>query len=243
MKSLSVLATRTLFASALLIPFTSQAAQIPSFKATFDIWVLGFKIGQAHQEMNCQNGDCHLSSEAIPPAWAKAFINESAIEKIQLKQSDEDFKWLEYKKFLTREYDDRTEKKTYTLIRREDLDKVEYVEDKKFWPNQKQIYDVISMAYGIQYQVINQRPIDNIYLQDDKIQQKITFSTINESDEIDLPFEEAVQTKLFAFHNGKIEAELWLLPELNYFPARIVILNKDEDRKIELELNHKPTFK
>jgi hypothetical protein len=99
------------------------------------------------------------------------------------------------------------------------------------------------MAYGIQYQVINQRPIDNIYLQDDKIQQKITFSTINESDEIDLPFEEAVQTKLFAFHNGKIEAELWLLPELNYFPARIVILNKDEDRKIELELNHKPTFK
>ena len=128
-------------------------------------------------------------------------------------------------------------------MRKEKLNKVEYIEKNKSWPNQKHLYDVISMAYGIQFQVLNKKPLTDLYLQDDKIQQKMNFTAKNEDDEIDLPFQDEAQTKLFAFHNGKIDAQLWLMPKLNYFPVRIIILNKEEDRKIELELNHKPTLK
>lgn len=224
----------------LLSPWMAQAAQLPDFKATFDIRVLGFKIGQAHQKMQCDQGDCRLTSEAIPPDWAKAFINESALEEIRLQQTDKQFKWLEYKKFLTREYDDRTEHKTYTLVRRADIHKIEYVEKQTFWPEQTHLYDVISLAYGIQYQLLNNRSLTDFYLQDDKIQQKIQFTEQNQNERIDLPFAEALPTQRFAFHNDKIDAQLWVLPEMGFFPAKIVIFNKEEDRKIVLELNQKP---
>jgi len=219
------------------------AEQLPDFSASFDIRVLGFHIGEAHQEMTCEGKQCLLTSKAEPPGWARQFINESAIEKIRLQQTNDQLKWLQYKKFLTRYYDDKTIHKTYTLVRKENLNKVEYLEKNQFWPNQKHLYDVISMAYGIQFQVLNKKPLNNLYLQDDKIQQKMNFTANNEDDEIDLPFQDDAQTKLFAFHNGKIDAQLWLMPKLNYFPVRIIILNKEEDRKIELELNHKPTLK
>ncbi|MDG4812508.1 DUF3108 domain-containing protein [Hydrogenovibrio sp. 3SP14C1] len=220
-----------------------SAEQLPNFSASFDIRVLGFHIGQAQQEMTCEGKQCLLTSKAEPPGWARKFINESTVEKIRLRQTDNQLKWLQYKKFLTRHYDDKTINKTYTLVRKEKLDKVEYIEKSQFWPNQKHLYDVISMAYGIQFQVLNKKPLDNLYLQDDKVQQKINFTVNNKDDEIDLPFQDDAQTKLFAFHNGKIDAQLWLMPKLNYFPVRIIILNKEEDRKIELELNHKPTLK
>lgn len=221
----------------------AAAEQLPDFSASFDIRVLGFHIGEAHQEMTCEGKQCLLTSKAEPPGWARQFINESAIEKIRLQQTNDQLKWLQYKKFLTRYYDDKTIHKTYTLVRKENLNKVEYLEKNQFWPNQKHLYDVISMAYGIQFQVLNKKPLNNLYLQDDKIQQKMNFTANNEDDEIDLPFQDDAQTKLFAFHNGKIDAQLWLMPKLNYFPVRIIILNKEEDRKIELELNHKPTLK
>lgn len=221
----------------------TMAEQLPDFSASFDIRVLGFHIGEAHQEMTCKGSECLLTSKAEPPGWARQFINESAVEKIRLKQTNDQLKWLEYKKFLTRYYDDKTVHKTYTLVRNEKLNQVEYIEKKKSWPSQKHLYDVISMAYGIQFQILNKKPLTNLYLQDDKIQQKMNFTAKNEDDEIDLPFQDEAQTKLFAFHNGKIDAQLWLMPKLNYFPVRIIILNKEEDRKIELELNHKPTLK
>lgn len=220
-----------------------QAATLPSFSATFDVRVLGFKIGQAHQKMTCKAENCVIRSEAKPPKWARRFINESAVETIHIHQTESDFKWMKYQKHLTRHYDDKTIKKTFTLIRNEDENRVDYIEEEKTWPMQKDLYDVISLAYGIQFKVLNSQSLDNLYLQDDKVQQRFNFTQKNIEDEIEIPFEEEAQTRLFAFHNGKIDAELWLLPDLNYFPVRIIILNKEEDRKIELELNRKPTIK
>jgi len=99
------------------------------------------------------------------------------------------------------------------------------------------------MAYGIQYRVLNRLPIDDLFFQDEKVQQKLNFTHQNIEEEIVVPFDDEAQTLFFAFHNGKIDVKLWLMPELNYFPVRLSILNKDEDRKIELELKRKPTLK
>lgn len=218
-------------------PLLSQAKSLPDFSASFDVRVLGFKVGQAHHRMQCHNSDCLLTSEAKPPKWAQRFINESAVEKIKLSQQLGEFKWLEYKKYLTRRYEDRTEEKTYTIIRDEANKRIVYQEKNKVWPVQTHVYDVISLAYAIQFRLINQQPLKDLFLQSDKSQQQITFKKQNLSDEIDLPIEDELQTKRFDFHNDKISAKLWLIPKMNYFPGQIEIENKENDRTIVLELD------
>lgn len=230
----------------LLATHSTQAATLKDFNATFDVRVFGFTIGEVTQKFKCSQDDqlCQLSSEAIPPKWAKRFINESAIEKIQLHQTEEHFTLLEYKKYLTREYDDRTENKTYT-IQRETTPKAQlrYLEKDQTWPDQALAFDMISIAYAIQYQVLNQRPLDNFYLQDEKEQQAIVFTKSFVKDELEPDFADKPLTALrFEFSNAKIAAKLWLLPQEQYFPGKIEILNKEEDRRIILEINKRPKF-
>lgn len=220
----------------------TYARTLLPFKATFDVRVFGFNVGEAHQAMTCQQQNCLLTSEASPPKWAQRFINESAKEQIHLIQTDHEFKWLKYKKFLTRRYDDHTEHKTYTLVRDEQHKRIHYLETDKSWPIHPLVYDAISIAYAVQYRVLNHLPLDNLYLQDDKVQQKITFSTKNKPDEIDLEFKDGLQTRRFEFHNDKMSIKLWLVPEMAYFPGQIKVENKVEDRTITLELNRVPDF-
>lgn len=216
---------------------TSMAKPLRPFKAVFDVNVFSFKVGNAYHEMTCKKQHCLISSVAEPPKWAKRFINESAIEKIEINQSNGGFKWQRYTKYLTRRYDDRTEKKTYTLVVDEGKGQIDYLEKGKSWPLQENVYDMISMAYGIQHRILNKKTLDSIYLQDDKSQQKIRFTTQNEAEELDLPIGDELQTQRFEFHNDKIAAKLWLIPEMDYFPGRIEIDNKEQDRTIVLELN------
>lgn len=227
---LSVFFALTLFMS------LAQAKTLAPFDAKFDVRVLGFNVGTAYQSMKCQESQCVISSVAKPPSWARAFINESAIEKIRIVQTPNEFRWIEYKKHLTRHYDDRTEKKTYTLVRRSGVEQIEYLEKNKQWPAHSLVYDMISLAYGIQFQVLNKGDLNDFYLQDEKSQQRIQFSERFKKESIDLPYADDAQTLRFAFHNDKIAAKLWLIPERNYFPGRIEIENKDEDRTIVLEL-------
>lgn len=218
----------------------SKGQSLPEFKAQFDIWVMGFNIGEAQHKMTCQQQDCLLTSVAEPPGWVKRFINESAVEKIKIKQSETDFKWLSYKKFLTRRKSGDTINKTETLVRNQANNQIEFIEEQRSWPNPEQVYDVISIAYGLQFLVLNEKPLDDIYLQDTKGQQKLRFSTLAKPETLDLPFNYRAKTQRYHFHNDKIDAKLWLMPSLNYFPVKMIVLNKDTDRKIELELNQKP---
>lgn len=232
----------SLFAGIFVFPSPVFAETLLPFKATFNVRVFGFNVGEARQSLSCRQQNCLLTSEASPPNWAQRFINESAKEQIHLIQNDHEFKWLKYKKFLTRHYDDHTEHKTYTLVRDETNKHIHYVEENKNWPLRSLIYDPISIAYAIQYRILNHLPLDNLYLQDDKVQQKIIFSTQNKSDEIDLDFKDELQTKRFEFHNDKMSIKLWLVPEMAYFPGQIEVENKTEKRTITLELNRVPDF-
>lgn len=218
----------------------TQSQTLPEFKAHFDIWIMGFNIGEAQHSFKCRQQDCTLTSVAEPPGWVKRFINESAVEKIKITQTESDFKWVSYKKFLTRRKQGDTIEKTETLIRDTEHNQIQYVEEQISWPNPEMVYDIISIAYGLQFLVLNKQPLKDIFLQDTKGQQRIKFSTQAKQEKIDLPFKDQAQTQRYHFHNDKIDANLWLMPSLNYFPVRIIILNKETDRKIELELNQKP---
>lgn len=230
----------------IFVASATQAATLKNFSATFDVRVLGFTVGEITQTFECdqQSHLCTLSSEAIPPSWAKRFINESAIEKIKLHQSEEQFTLLEYKKYLTREYDDRTEHKTFTIQREtEPKPQLRYLEKDTTWPNQALAFDVISLAYALQYQVLNKRPLTDFYLQDEKEQQAIQFSKTFVNDKLEPDYaDDGITALRFEFSNAKIDAKLWLLPQYQYFPGKIEILNKEENRRIILEINKRPKF-
>jgi len=244
-----------IFCLSILSGFATQAAQIGTplkpFKADFNVLVFGTAIGTAKHTFTCQGKKpehCQLKSEAIPPSWARHFINEDAIEISDINQTQQDFQLEKYTKHLTRRYSDHTIHKTYTIQRDVQKKVFHYLEKNKTWPLQRHAFDTISMAYAVQYLVLNHRPLTDLYLQDDKSQAKVHFSEQNVKTEIDLDdfpnkssfFESnpSLEAKRFHFENNQASVTLWLLPKYHYFPGRISVLDKKEDRKIVLELTH-----
>lgn len=235
----------------LSLSFSAYAERLQPFKAKFDVDVLGMTIGTLKQSLTCQpftqtdkklepSQKCTLKSIANPPKWAQRFINESSSEIIQLEQTKDSLTWQQYKKHLTRRYDDRVEKKIITLTRRDELQKIEFVEGQRIWPLQDNVFDEISIIYAIQHALNNKTDLHNFYLQGDKDQRKIKVEVKNRSASIDLPFADYVTTTLVYFNNSKMDAKVWFINNQNYFPGRIEINNKTEKRNIVLELKEKP---
>lgn len=222
----------------LTFPFYAFAKPLENFKAVFDVDVYGFTVGKATQTFHCdtESKPCLLTSRAKPSGWMQRFINESAVEKITLHQTDNQLQWIQYHKSLTRRYDDRTEHKTITLKKQPKIKQITFIEQQKHWPIQDKVFDEISISYAIQHAMLNKQPLKDFYLQGDKQQQKLNIY-IDETDEIiDLPFEEYLNTTLIVFKSDNIDARVWLLNDYQYFPGRIEITNKENDKTITLEL-------
>lgn len=228
----------SIFFTFLLFSLNSVQASLPSFSANFDVSVYGITVGEAKHRLTCHNPVCELSSEAKPPRWAKRFINEETEESSQLSFSNNRIQLLKYTKKLTRHLEDETQIKT-TILQR-DNGSFKLINSDKQWQAKPLAFDIISLPYALQFLVKNQRSLDQLYLQDDKGASKINFTRTHVSDEIDLPYEDEISVKRFEFSNDKISAKIWLLPQTNYFPARIEVFNKEQDRTIVLELNQQP---
>ncbi len=228
----------------LLSPAHAGSINTPlkNFNAVFDVRVFGFNIGDTSHKMKCQENLCQLTSEATPSRWARRWINEETVEVIQLDQSNNDIKLLEYKKYLTRHIDAQSIQKTTTIQRDLKNNQLHFIEGQKTFNPKPHAFDLISLAYAIQYLVINQQPLNSLFLQDDKNQQKIVFSEVFKEHKIYLDFSGHIASQRFSFSNDKISAKLWLIPELNHFPGKIEVHNKETDRKITLELQKKPNF-
>lgn len=222
-----------------LVCSTSLATPLGDFKAVFDVDAFGFTVGKAKQSFSCSGElkkNCTLTSIAKPPSWAERFINESSIEKVTIQQTANQFNWVNYQKDLTRRYDDRTEHKTITLQKNIKSKRITFIEKQKHWPIQEKIFDEISIVYAIQHAILNKMPLNNFYLQGDKIQQKLSIQIKSRSKIIDLPIEEYVKTTLVIFKNANIHAKIWLINDKQYFPGRIEIENKETNKTITLEL-------
>jgi hypothetical protein len=99
----------------------------------------------------------------------------------------------------------------------------------------------LSIVYAIQYNKLNSRPLTDLYVQDSNFQDKLTLKSADEADSLDFDFsEDWVDTLRYTFdsHNAKIE--LWLLPNQHYFPGKIRVTHKEDDRAITLNLAELP---
>ena len=215
----------------------SSAATLPNFSAVYDVNAFGVDLGKAKQTFTCQNSDCTLISTAKPSGLAALFFKDSSVETIKLTQTDETFKWLSYHKLGISEKDGVETQKHTTLTRDEPNQQIWHSEKQKAWPIQDHIYDLMSIAYAIQYNKLNNRSLTDFYIQDNNFQDKLTLNSADDAEELEFEFtENTINTVRYTFesHNSKIE--LWLLPNHLYFPGKIRVTHKEEDRAITLNL-------
>ncbi|WP_319381633.1 DUF3108 domain-containing protein [Thiomicrorhabdus sp.] len=227
--------------SLMLTPMLAHAQAIPAFKADFSVKAFGFNLGLAHQNMTCDEAlNCTIESVAKPEGWIANFVDESSIESIELQQAADRFKWVSYQKTTLKK--DRVAK-IETLKRNQSEKRIEYVEKQRFWPQQPNVYDASSLAYAIQYWKLNNQPLEEIYLQDNKHQEKLHFNRIDQAVKLELPFRKKDLNALrYDFSSRQASIQLWLLPDYDYFPGKIRIENTDEDRVIILTLAKPPQF-
>jgi hypothetical protein len=215
----------------------SHAATLPNFSAAYHVNAYGIELGKATHRFICQKSDCTLISKAKPSGLAAMFFNDSSIETIKLTQTDSALKWLSYHKLGISEKNGKETQKHTTLTLDETNQRIWQTEKQKAWPIQENIYDLISIAYAIQYNILNNRPLTDFYVQDSNFQDKLVYQPGNQAEKLPFDFSENwIDTVRYTFdsHNSKIE--LWLLPNHHYFPGKIRVTNKEEDRAITLNL-------
>lgn len=219
----------------------SSAATLPNFSAAYHVNAYGIDLGKAKQSFNCQESDCTLISRAKPSGLAALFFKDSSIETIKLTQTNDEFKWLSYHKLGISIKDGKEIQKHTTLTLDETHQQIWHSEKQKAWPIQAHIYDLMSIAYAIQYNKLNNRPITDLYIQDSNFQDKLTLKSVDEAESLEFEFSKNwIDTVRYTFdsHNSKIE--LWLLPNYHYFPGKIRVTHKEEDRAITLNLAELP---
>ncbi len=226
----------------LMFPWlTTQAQTLPtSFDADFAVYVLGFNIGTIKQQMRCEHNNCTLTNDASPPDWAKRFINESSFETIRLQVEAQSLTWLSYHKALTRRYDDET-KQINTHLLAED-NRVYYPEKDLAWPKPAYVFDMISLAYALQFYAQLSSDLPAFVLQDEQRQQALNFTTQAKHTQTHLNYKSDMNARLYEWNTDDFDVKVWLIEELNLFPGRIEVLNKREDRRIRLSLEQPPRY-
>lgn len=223
--------------SATLFSANSSAATLPNFSAIYDVNAFGVDLGQAKQSFNCQNSDCTLISIAKPSGLAAIFFKDSSVETIKLNQTDDELKWLSYHKVGISEKDGKEIQKHTTLTLDEPHQQIWHTEKKKAWPIRPNIYDLMSIAYAIQYNKLNNRSLTNLYIQDNNFQDKLTLTSADELEALEYEFtQDMIDTLRYTFNSHNSKIELWLLPNHYYFPGKIRVTHKEEDRAITLNL-------
>ncbi len=226
----------------------SFAQTLPNFKANFDVQFMGFNLGTAKQQFSCQNNLCTLTSVAKPEGLVAKFVNESTVETIKIQQSDTLFRWLSYHKTLTRHKSGRTIIKQMDLVRQNN--QVIYLQADalmpRTWPASDNLYDTLSLAYAIQYRLLNHRPITGLILQDEKGQYPLQLLD-RAQDSVELPWlDDEVPATYLKFKTNFATLRLWLLNPgtlkqgLNFFPAVVEVYNKRTDKTVELSLQSPP---
>ena len=118
-----------------------------------------------------------------------------------------------------------------------------FVEKNRTWPIQPNTFDIMSMSYAIQYFKLNKIPLAklNLHIQDSNFQEKLMFKTIDQADQLSFKFtRKDVKALKYVFESQQSRIELWLLPEYDYFPGKIRLINKKEDKTITLNLAELP---
>lgn len=236
---LAIFAISSTLLLSLLLPSKSLAETLPNFQAVYSVHAFGATLGKARHSYKCINGDCTLISRAKPEGFAALFIKDSSVEVIKLKQDDQSFNWQSYHKVGISEKDGKTSKKRVTLIRNEENDTIEFTEGERHWPSHPHTYDIMSIAYAVQWHALKQTDFRQLvlYLQDNNFQEQLSFTLIAKDDDLSLPFEfEELRVQQYRLETKNYQIDLWLMPQKRYFPGKIRLINRAEDRTITLQL-------
>ncbi|GKT12183.1 MAG: hypothetical protein ISEC1_P1158 [Thiomicrorhabdus sp.] len=236
----------TTLLSALLISSYASAgltATIPDFQSTYDVNAFGANLGQARNSFKCIGENCTLISSAKPSGFAALFIKDSSVETIKLKQTDQSIEWQSYHKLGISENNGKRVQKHTNLRLDEKSQQIQAPEKERSWPAQPNLFDVMSISYALQYYKLNNQSIKklDLHIQDSNFQEKLKILTADQSDNIDLafsPFE--VKALKYSLDSQNYQIDLWLLPNKQFFPAKIRVINKHEDKTITLKLAEQP---
>lgn len=218
---------------------TAFSAQLSNFNAKFEVEALGLTLGQAKHSLRCQQQNCTLVSSAKPSGFAAAFFKDSSTETIQLIQNQDKLLWQSYHKLGLTEKNGQTQKKNVNL----NIDKnnqVVCLEKNTQWPVKPKMFDLMSIAYAIQHAQLNQQSLTNFVLVDSNFQDELILKSQNKNDFLEFEFSDnQLDAVKYHFISQHAEIELWLLPNYNYFPGKIRIINR-EDKTITLSLAEPP---
>ncbi|WP_373020299.1 DUF3108 domain-containing protein [Thiomicrorhabdus sp.] len=220
----------------------AHAATIKTFSAKYEVQAFDIKLGTSVQTLECNGQECTLTAKAKPSGLASMFINEATEEVIHLKQTDNELIWQSYQK--TTHTNSKTPEilKTVKFVKTEtDPVQVHYVEKDRFWPLHSKLFDMVSMAYALQYAKLNQQPLNNFYLQDTGAQDAVTVEPYGEAENLELAdLETSVESEQYRFETSKAKVKIWLLPRYDYFPGRIDVYNIESEKTITLILEELP---
>lgn len=219
-----------------------QAEELSPFYAKFDVQVAGFNLGQGVHTLSCKDQLCTLKSSAKPSGFIRNFFKDELYETSVFKQSDETIEWLSYQKRDVKYKNGEVREKTQTL--RKTDDGIVSVETKQSFPYSDAAFDPMLISYAVQWLRLNQKPqadFQKLVLQTDDQQLPINFLEFATSIKLGLDFsDQALAGEKYRLETNNIEVELWILEELNWFPAKIKIFRKDKNRTIVLNLSKEP---
>lgn len=225
----------------------ASAAPWPNFQAQFNVKVYGIHIGQVHQAWSCQAQQCTLTTQAAPPQWAQAWINEKTHERSTLHIQNQTLVWQGHTQTLTRTHDDGRTQQTHRLVRQPEKDRVLYLEKNRAFDLKPALFDQNALAYALAYlaQKHPQNPDfrwPTFWLQSKDKQRALALIQKGVPKRLDLPFEAAAQTLYYKLQGDGIQIELWLHPKRRYFPVKIIIQSDTNDRTVHLQLNKAPDY-
>lgn len=220
----------------------NSIAQAIDFEAKFNTRLMGIHVGTVSQNMSCIDGLCTLKNQAIPPGWAKLFINESSIETIKLHYHQDHLEWLHYHKELERRYSDRTKHITVDIKADREKDQIISVQEKLTWPYHPHAYDMISIVHALRFYVQQNQTIPALVLQEEREQNPVDFKVQNQKTTTHTGFKSDLSARYFEWDTQRQHIKIWLLEDYDMFPGRIDFYNKQHDRRVVLVLEQPPHF-
>ena len=227
---------------AICLPLNVHAQPIPEFTATFNIHALSMKLGVSKHSLACQQTNCTLSAASKPQGLAKFFLNERSLETIKIQQTDSQFKWLAYEKKYGENLSEKGKFKTDAyFINPQNPNEIINPRRQKNWPIQPEIYDSISLAYAVQFNVLNEKALNQLFLQENKRQQPLILKKAFTKAPLTLDNGQTLpKAQLFEFKTLQSEVKIWLLPTYGYFPGRVDVYNIKKDKTLTLVLQEPP---
>lgn len=225
-----------------MLPLSAFAQPLSDFNATFKIQALGMNLGTSKHTFKCNETGCTLTAYSKPEGLAKLLLNERSQETIQIEQLNNQFKWLSYTKKYGKDLSNKDEFKVESyLVNLNTPTEIINPNRQKSWPAQLEIFDSISLAYAVQFNALNEKPLNQLFLQESKRQQPLVLKSAFTPDALTLNNGKIfANAQRFDFETQKAKVKIWLLPTYDYFPGRVDVYNIKKEKTLTLVLQEPP---